>query len=412
MKDHLHTLLIGLLVTIIVLSASYWFFSTYELKAHEEQMGAQGEAAHNPLYYSRLFLKRMGIPTESKTQLTLPDLKTVVVLNSERYVLSHDKVRELWHWVEQGGHLVTRLRNRNTSKDKEDYEKESKDSTKPDKTDTVDAKVDDQKSSQSHDLLQELLKVQGGIYHSLNTDDLPLKAQLPNHHKSLSVDFDLFRAIKSTEHAWALNSPKGDYWLVHKIQGKGAVTLVSEFDFANNSSLGNEDNAEFFWSLLHTHYTPEQVWIISDQDFPSLLTLLWNYAYLVLFSFGALLVLIAWAWMPRFGALIPLPPPTRRRIVEHLKASSRFQWFQQPQGRNTIIEQLRRDTLHFAQKQLPQWLYLNETERLQMLGQALQLDLATTQYLFQAPELKESELVRLTQLNQYWRQAPHAQSIP
>lgn len=106
------------------------------------------------------------------------------------------------------------------------------------------------------------------------------------------------------------------------------------------------------------------------------------------------------------------PAPTRRRIVEHLKASSRFQWFQQPQGRNTIIEQLRRDTLHLAQKQLPQWLYLNETERLQMLGQALQLDLATTHYLFQAPELKESELVRLTQLNQYWRQAPHAQSIP
>lgn len=102
MKDHLHTLLIGLLVTIIVLSAGYWFLVPMNSKLMKSK-SVHKEAAHNPLYYSRLFLKRMGIPTESKTQLTLPDLKTVVVLDSERYVLSHDKVRELWHWVEQGG---------------------------------------------------------------------------------------------------------------------------------------------------------------------------------------------------------------------------------------------------------------------------------------------------------------------
>ncbi|WP_020559782.1 DUF4350 domain-containing protein [Thiofilum flexile] len=411
MKDHLHTLLISLLVAAVIAGAGYWFFTHYELKGYEEQIGAQGEAAHNNLYYSRLFLKRMGIATESKTQFTLPDTQTVLVLDSERYVLSQDKIQELWAWVEQGGHLVTRLRNRNTSKDKEEFEENTEKDTEDSTNNSQDKPAPtDKKSSQSHDLLQERLQIQGGRYQSMSTDDLPLKAQLPSSKQELVVDFDLFRAIKSTEHEWALKSPKGDYWLVHKRQGKGAVTVVSEFDFADNTSLGDEDNAEFFWSLLHLQHTPTQVWIIRDQDFPSLLTLLWNYGTLVLFSFGALLVLSAWAWMPRWGALIPLPPPTRRRIIEHLKASSRFQWFQQPQGRSTMIESLRRDTLQVAQKQLHSWFNWGEAERWQALGHPLQLDLTTIQTLFQAPELKEAELIQLAQLNQYWRHAQHARS--
>lgn len=66
MKDRLHSILISLLVAAMLVGIVFWFFNHYELKPHDEQIGAQGEAARNSLYYSRLFLKRMGIPTESK----------------------------------------------------------------------------------------------------------------------------------------------------------------------------------------------------------------------------------------------------------------------------------------------------------------------------------------------------------
>jgi hypothetical protein len=404
MKDRLHSILISLLIAAMLVGIGFWFFNHYELKPHNEQIGAQGEAARNSLYYSRLFLKRMGIPTESKTTLALPNTETVLVLDSERYVLSQNKINELWQWVAQGGHLITRLRDRQTHKEP------PKGNDSASTTDDLDPEEESQpssrnnkKSSQANDFLQDLLGIKGGIYQSLTTDELPLKATLPQSTKTLAVDFDLFRAIKSTEHTWALSSPKGDYWVVHKNQGKGAVTVVSEFDFADNSSIGNEDNAEFFWALLHTHHTPQAVWIIRDQDFPSLLQLMWQYGYLVMFSFGVLLVLLAWAWMPRFGALIPLPLPSRRRITEHLQAAGRFEWFQQPQGRETMTEYLRHDTLQLAQKRLHEWLNLNEAQRLSTLGKPLQFDLSMTQHLFQAPQLKEADFIKLTQLNHYWR---------
>lgn len=426
MKEHFHSVLVGLLLATMVAGVGYWFFTHYELKPHEEQLGAQGEAARNSLFYARLFLKRMGIPTETKHTLTIPDTQTVIVLDSERYVLSQDKIQALLNWVEQGGHLVTRLRNKQTAKTppKESTANTNAEETKESTTSTptevpADDKFEDEidtststqpeptqenaKSSQAHDLLQEVLDIKGGMQQSIPADDLPLHAKLPNNDKDLSVDFDLFRAIKSTSHAWAIDSPKGDYWVVHKVHGKGAVTLVSDLSFADNSALGNEDNAEFFWSLLHTQYTPEQVWLVHDQEYPSLLELMWEYGWLVMLSFGALLLLIAWAWMPRFGALVPLPAPSRRRITEHLQAAGRFQWFQQPQGREQMVDFLRQDTLQRAQKQLTQWLQLNEGERLSTMGKPLQLDLAAIQYLFQAPQLKEAEFIKLTQLNHYWR---------
>jgi hypothetical protein len=40
------------------------------------------------------------------------------------------------------------------------------------------------------------------------------------------------------------------------------------------------------------------------------------------------LLLVVWLWRiaPRFGPMAPDPAPARRRLLDHLRASGRFQW--------------------------------------------------------------------------------------
>lgn len=311
-KQHILFSVFALLVTI---AGVLWFVNTFQLKEVNEYIGFRGEAKTNPLFAARLFLKRMGVPAEHKDSLTsLPDTETVLLINTQRYTLSKQKVEEILDWVKRGGHLITRARTRSgESLYSDDERQENQDST-----------------TTERDFLQQTLGVTLGKHVIPDDDDLPLLAQLDNMPAGLYVDPEFFYSL-NTSHENVSAQQYGDTrWLMEIPWGDGLVTLVANLDFIENPALKDHDHAEFFWYMLHSlRDEPHSVWLIHLDDMPPLWKIIWEHAWMLVLTLAALIPLTILALSPRFGPLIPKPQPGRRRILEHIHASGRFMWKRQ-----------------------------------------------------------------------------------
>jgi hypothetical protein len=304
----LQSILIGLFVAVVTTTGVFWFLNTYEYKEVDEYTGFSGEARENSLFAARLFLKRMGIPSERQTSLqTLPDTNTVLVIDTDRYTLSRQKSDALLAWVASGGHLITRSRHLNSVPDAEDTE--------------------DAATATDHDVLQLTLGITTGEHVIPEEDDLPLEAELSNMSHPLQVDPEFFYTLQTTaEHAYP-QTYNDAAWLLEMEHGNGLITWVANLDFIENPALDDYDHAEFFWHMLHgLHDEPQAVWLIHSDDMPALSTLLWEHAWALLLTLAVFIPLTILALSPRFGPMIPKPAPERRRILEHIHASGLFMW--------------------------------------------------------------------------------------
>ena len=306
----LQRILIGLFVVLAVALGSLWFVNNFELKETEEQIGFQGEAKTNHLLAARLFLKRMGIPAERKDTLTtLPTSNSVLIIDTERFTLSRQKIKALLDWVEQGGHLITRAR------------------TPTDAAETDNEEATSTPTTLQSDLLQQALGISIGNYILPDDADLPLQVKLPGMRTSLEVDPNFFYALHAEKKTITQATYHRNDWLVEQRHGKGRVTLVSNLDFIGNSFIKDYDHAEFLWYLVHSQYkTPPSVWLVHQDDMPALWQLIWEHAWPLVLTLAAFLPLTLLALAPRFGPLLPAPIPERRRILEHIQASGLFMW--------------------------------------------------------------------------------------
>jgi hypothetical protein len=334
----------GLFALLVVVAGVLWFLNTFELKESQEQIGFRGEAKTNSLYAARLFLKRMGIPAERKDGIsTLPDTATVIVLDTQRYTLSRQKMDEILAWVKRGGHLITRARVPEGSTTL--YAKKAKDDALPPR----------------EDALQTALGISTGEHIIPADDDLPLEAELTKMGDALKVDPQFFYALETAkdDQAYPQKYQKA-VWLLEKQWGKGLVTIAANLDFIENSAIDKYDHAEFFWQMVHAQYdTPAAVWLIHQDAMPPLWKLIWQHAWALVLTLMMLIPLALLALSPRFGPLIPKPQPDRRRILEHIHASGLFMWKRHKQGDTQYqgfadsVEQLSPSTRKTHDKQQP-----------------------------------------------------------
>ena len=87
---------------------------------------------------------------------------------------------------------------------------------------------------------------------------------------------------------------------------------------------------------------------------------------------GAVL-LAAWLWRiaPRFGPIAPDPEPARRRLLDHLRASGRFQW--SAGGAATLAEAAREAALRRVARAQPDFAGLSPAERSARLAASFDL---------------------------------------
>ena len=288
-----------------------WFLSTHERVPSREWVGPSAEARRNLYLAAERFATRMGLATRELR--SLPDLdtlkpKSVLLLPNRRQALDPRRVREIAAWVESGGHLI------------------------------VEAEL--------VGVADPLLDLVGVKRLSGAAPAKPVPVELANGRK-LSVS--LFGAMTlEAEDA----DEKGRF--VSFDYGDGAVSALVGLHFARNQLIGMGDNAEFFWHLLGaTPATELQIYLRPERL--SLWAFLIQHAAPVLAAVAALVALWLWRIAPRFGPVRPDPPPARRRLLDHLRASGRFYWAQglraslMAAARDAALRRLARTQPDFAQ---------------------------------------------------------------
>ncbi|PID50674.1 MAG: hypothetical protein CR991_00205 [Proteobacteria bacterium] len=381
----LQNILIILFSMAVIGAGTVQFLNHYELKEQETFIGYLGEARTNNLFAARLFLKRMGIPTERRDHLNqLPDTDTIIVLNTQRYNMGVSKTDELLHWVEQGGHLITRARIYGD----------------------LDSEYDEELMFRHSDHLQAALNIGIGKHQMVDSDDLPLQVKLNNMPQARGLELIFFKALLESDATNTTNTQtqqwQGHTWLIQRPYGAGSITLLASLDFIENYAIDQADHAELLWYLLQS-VNPDfkQVWLLHRDGMPNLFSLLYQHAWTVLLSSLLLLLFTFWAIMPRFGAKTTEPVPHRRRLLEHIRASSQFLWKYQAGGREQLIHSTRHALLQNGRLHIYGWALMNEQQQYTALMQRLHYPnthASRFEHLLQAKTLEEADFIELVQL--------------
>lgn len=105
--------------------------------------------------------------------------------------------------------------------------------------------------------------------------------------------------------------------------GQGWVT-VGNLHTGGNEGLLIGDHASLFVRLATIPGERRSFHVLLDAPYPSLAEWLWKHATEALIALALLIAAVLWRCMPRFGAVLPEPPPARPGLREHLAAVGDF----------------------------------------------------------------------------------------
>lgn len=311
--------------------AGIWLLYHIELVPERTWVGFQGEAKRNPWYAAERLVVRMdGRVHAAKSVPALKALPADGVLFLPRRLgaINRDEQLKLLQWVEGGGHLI----------------------------------VEAEAPRQSDPILDAL-----GVKREMVDNRRHARfaeAMLPGAAGALKVEVGQGRTLQAKDAAFALKG-RDATWLVHFARGAGRVTALTDLNFAGNLPIRHFDHAEFLWQLTRLAPRPGAVAFFHSPVKLSLPAWLLDHAWGVLAA--AALLLAAWLWriVPRFGPVAPDPEPARRRLLDHLRASGRFQWA--GGGGRTLAEAAREAALRRLLRAQPDFASLDEDARIARL---------------------------------------------
>ncbi len=392
-------ILISLLVLLILGVLVYSFYDKFEKVTEEIDIGFTGEARSNPLFASRLFLKKMGVPAEQVDIYrleNLPDTKTVVVINTWRTTLSDQRIEQLMAWVSLGGHLITIL-----TPDHAETAEETGDALQNrlgikaeemryfyDEDIDADAYSDDE-SAETPSQYEDL--------DSSNEFDSSVQVSLKGLAKRYSLNIEEIRPISGHTENDETVKINGSVFLLNRPHGDGLISLISDLEFAENNYIAELDHAEFFWQLIHRkHSLPDNVWLLNSDDMPALWEWLWQYAWQLILTLSLLLCIWLYGLSHRFGPIIPSKELDRRRLLEHIQASGHFFWKQNQQDK--LIRSCQQGVLQKFGTLFPAWHQLSINEQLELASEYSELPKEKLRpMLFGSRKLSMDEFVQTVQ---------------
>ncbi len=378
------------LIAIVVLAFAALmiktFQSNFEYVEETEWRPFTGEAKTNPLYASKLFLRRMGIPTETVDSVqdltTLPDTDTVILISSSRENLRGAQVSNLLAWVKNGGHLIiTGLADWNSFASDEPLVDESQN----DPDEPVYYEEFDQEfiSESSGDALQEFLGVdiREGIQFE---DEKPETISIKGSSRGLQLGPDYYRAIVVKDGGNKGNLEQididGKNVIIRQQVDRGLITLVSDLEFIDNFNLKDFDHAEILWQLIRGKAAafnqkdlllPEAVWLIHSDETANLFELIWKYFWALVIT---LIIFFAF-WMMRvsrrFGPVITKEEDDRRNLMEHIDASGVYYWKQH--DHSGLLESTRNAAQQMLAKRIPGWHAMEQPDQVKLLSKRLSI---------------------------------------
>ena len=259
----------------------------------------KGEALRNPFYAVQKLADRLGARTSWRREMMLPPANGVLVLSAWNWGVAANRRQQVEQWVQSGGRLVV-----------------------------------DSTLVGGEDAFEEW----SGIVRDYRDDGAWLKT--PKDCRSLrenissaqtpaveAAHYDLCDVVPFTHLStrknpgWTLRDESG-IQAMRVAVGSGSVTVVNASPFRYREVFEGDHGAVF--AAAAQLHRGDHVVFLSEDDYPSLLALVWNYGAPVVVLGGLAIALLLWRGAVRVGPLAAAPPAARRSLAEQIRGTSRF----------------------------------------------------------------------------------------
>lgn len=322
-------LVAGFVVAGLAAAGAIWFFANYERVTERQRVGPSGEARRNAYLAAERFVARMGVP--ARHVKTIPELKELpvngtLILPDRRDALTPDARRALLDWVENGGHLI----------------------------------VEDEDARLPDPVLDAFGVTRTAATKPPRARPEPVEAKLPHADRALKVDMHSRQTIEAPQATVRVAGADATH-LLHFERGRGQVTVLNDLEFLRNRSIGRLDHAEFLWQIVRFQPDTPALFVFDNPQKLSLARWLADNAWPLLAAAALALALWLWRIASRFGPVAPDPEPARRRLLDHLRASGRFQWSRG--GGGALLEAAREAALRRVARAHPDFAALGRGEQ-------------------------------------------------
>jgi hypothetical protein len=337
---------------MVLFYSGYWINTHFKKHCEAVDIGLQGAAADNPLLAAQRLLERMGsvvITTTSVIKLKQLESQDTLILWGTDGLFDASQTQQLLNWVEAGGHLIIAS---NT--------------------------VFDGSKNSSNPLLQQLkiYRLKDRLKYLPQNQIIPA-TPFTWENEALQIAFDPHYRLEYTDDpAIEILDDYGTHFLFY-YYGTGMISILSDMQFIRNQAIGQYDHAQFLWSLVHFERPARQIWLLrlpnlsgitktATNNIPSLGQLVWLKWWAIVISASILLLFWLWHIMSRFGPLLPDPPGTRRRLLEHIEASGHFLW--RYHQTKFLLRGARQAVLNKLASVHPDWIRLSPSKLSQQLA--------------------------------------------
>ena len=220
------------LLVLLLIGTGVWFFFNFERVSERTEVGWQGAARRDPFLACARLLERMSLAVHQVRSVAeldrLPPGATLLVLARWRDALRPRHAARIQSWVEAGGHLIVLP-----------------------------------EFPHKQDLLLDSFSVRR-VDVRVRRPERPTEVTLPHAPAVMRVSFGqgqgLARGPEKPPLRGACRIDDDDpsaIRVLHFAHGKGGVTVLPSFAFADNDHIAKHDHAEFLWQL--TRFAPESI---------------------------------------------------------------------------------------------------------------------------------------------------------
>jgi hypothetical protein len=358
--------IVGLaLLTWWIASNTYWGETTIPTPA-------SGEALKNPFYTAQRYAEALDATTEWRQSLGTPRTQdSVIVLSNWHWSLIAHRRKQIEDWVQAGGRLVvdhTLLTSATEFKDWSGLEVTYPDEDKYDADQDMPDEAEAEEEAEEEEETPQPEYYNGGVCgallasYSLNSHDL--------RDRYTVCQLEAGSSIKSARPVfWALHDNEGMQAARIEI-GKGSVTMLNATPFGNDH-LTQVDHGLLFVAVTQLK-RGDHVVFLSEENHPSLLTLIWENGKPVVLL-GLLLIMAAlWRGAVRFGPLVAATETARRSLAEQIRGTGLF--ILRFGGSQTLHAAMLRAVNDAARRRIVNYSQLSSSDRVTALARTAAVD--------------------------------------